>query len=324
VDRGYAVANGARLEAFRRLTLERALAEISQLLTSRGARPLLLKGPAFARWLYEDPSERPYGDIDLLVAPDRLETAARGLSDLGYQQLDTERRLSERAEHHERWIRRGSIGVVVELHRTLGIVDAAPSLVWERLSDAARSIEVSGADVDVPSDAASALIVALHAAQHGAGARRPLDDLDRALRIVDEPTWRTAAAVADALGSGPAFAAGLRLRPRGREFARRLGLSEESSRWVRLQTSTAGEAALGIERLIVTPGIRARARLLAAELVPSRQFMRAGYPLARRGFPGLVAAYLWRPFSLAGKLPRGVWRWTRAASPRRYEPPEGA
>lgn len=88
MDRGYAVADGARLKAFRRLTLERALADISQLLTSRGARPLLLKGSAFARWLYEDPSERPYGDIDLLVAPDRFETAARGLSDLGYEQLD--------------------------------------------------------------------------------------------------------------------------------------------------------------------------------------------------------------------------------------------
>jgi hypothetical protein len=45
---------------------------------------------------------------------------------------------------------------------------------------------------------------------------------------------------------------------------------------------------------------------VASELAPSGDFMRDSSALARRGALGLVAAYLWRPFLLAWKLPRGA------------------
>ena len=42
---------------------------------------MLIKGPVFARWLYDDPAERPYRDLDLLVAPDRVDAARRTLAE---------------------------------------------------------------------------------------------------------------------------------------------------------------------------------------------------------------------------------------------------
>ncbi len=41
----------------------------------RGIRPLLIKGPAVAAWLYDDPAERWYGDVDLLVDPELFDAA---------------------------------------------------------------------------------------------------------------------------------------------------------------------------------------------------------------------------------------------------------
>ena len=57
---------------------------------------LLLKGPAFARWLYDDSRERSYRDIDLLVAPERIAAAGAALSELGFERRDSH------ARHHRK------------------------------------------------------------------------------------------------------------------------------------------------------------------------------------------------------------------------------
>jgi hypothetical protein len=275
---------------------------------------LLLKGPAIARWLYSEPSERSYVDIDLLIDPDAFDLAERGLVELGFESMNAGLQAEPLASHHTVWARRGVNSATVELHRSLCLVLAPPSLVWARLCAGARLMRVADAAVPTPGPAASALIIGLHAAQHGAHAAQPLRDLQLALERVDPQTWRAAAALARELGAGSAFALGLSLDSRGRELVERLGLSADgASRLTRLMAITPPATAVGVERMIAASGARARAGLLWRELVPSPAFMRVWQPLARRGWWGLVAAYLWRPFWLAARLPRGIRTWLRVA-----------
>lgn len=304
-----------RVESFRRLALDSALADLTPALAARGIRPLLVKGPAFASWLYDDPHQRPYGDIDLVVAPQSFAAAQDVLRERGFEPGWTGLRPSERAHHHERWIRRGVQPVAIELHHTLYMLQASPPLVWQRLTEASHVIEIGGVAVDVPSEPVSALIVGLHATQHGGAQPKPMRDLRRALERVELDTWRAAAALAEELGAGPAFAAGLRLESGGRHVCDRLGLTDRASRFVRLSAATAPPTAMGIERLIATKGASARLRLLAQELVPSRACMRASSPLARRGRVGLVRAYASRPFHLLRMLPPALRARSDAAAP---------
>jgi Uncharacterised nucleotidyltransferase len=234
-----------RLAAFRRLALDSALAEILRAFEVDGVQSLLLKGAAFARWLYDDPRERPYGDVDLLIRPDQFDVATGLLAELSFELSEPHASVRfspavriERAAYHERWVRSGTLPVEVELHHTLGLVSsqmshpgASPALVWERLTEGVRVIEVGGAHVNVPSPAVSVLIVALHAAFHegshwptpGGAPPPPMRDLHQAIARVDLPTWRAAATLAGELGAGAAFTTGMRLDPAGRELSARLG-----------------------------------------------------------------------------------------------------
>ncbi len=306
----------ARALAARQLALDCVLAEIVRVFEPLGVRALLLKGPAFARWLYDDPSQRPYGDIDLLIAPEWFATASRGLAGCGFEPWQAGWHPHEVVDHHEIWLRREQLPACVELHHTLHLVPAPRSLVWQRLSEGAQAIEVAGARIETPGPAASALIVAVHAMQ--GGHPRHVRDVRQALARVDWPTWQAASTLAQELGALEPFAAGLRIDPGGCELAQRLGLGTyTSSRALRLRASTPPYTALGIERLVSTPGAGARLRLLGHKLIPSRAFMRARYPLARRRRGGLIAAYTYRPFVLAAKLPRGSLAWLRAARQQR-------
>jgi hypothetical protein len=145
-------------------------------------------------------------------------------------------------------------------------------------------------------------VVALHAAQHGADAGKALSDLERALIQFPLEIWEEAARRAEGLAALPAFAAGLRLVPAGMQLATRLDLSPELSEEIALRAASAPETAIGLQRLSATSGVANKARLLGTELVPAAAFMRSKYPIARKGTPGLVLAYAWRPFSLLGHL----------------------
>jgi hypothetical protein len=186
--------------------------------------------------------------------------------------------------------------------------------VWQRLSADSGAFDLDGTCLPMPSPAASALIVALHAAQHGVAEAKPMGDLALAVGRLELDAWRQAAALASELGGGEAFAAGLRLDPGGRYLADALRLPKAAPRGVRLRASTPPDTTIGFERLATTAGIGARLRLVARELVPSHEFMHATYPGARNGRWGLLKQYLARPFRLAAKLPRGLLAWLRIAS----------
>src|SRR5207248_10574335 len=89
--------------------LDVALAEVACALSRAGLRSLVLKGPAIASWLYDDPADRAYGDIDLLVDPARFAQAESVLGRLGFEPvvgpLDFER--DAERDYQNAWSRSG-------------------------------------------------------------------------------------------------------------------------------------------------------------------------------------------------------------------------
>jgi len=61
---------------------------VVEALRRRDVPSVVLKGPSLGDRLYGDPSLRPSGDIDLLVAPEDFERALSALAEHGYEHLD--------------------------------------------------------------------------------------------------------------------------------------------------------------------------------------------------------------------------------------------
>jgi hypothetical protein len=71
----------------RSVHMERQLQEIIEAFGEQSVRVLVLRGPALAFSLYEDPAMRPSGDLDLLVLPEQVVRARDILESLGYRCL---------------------------------------------------------------------------------------------------------------------------------------------------------------------------------------------------------------------------------------------
>jgi hypothetical protein len=92
-----------------------ALQEASTGLAQAGIPHLVLKGPPLAERLYEDPGARVSHDLDLLVAPDDLQTAISTLSSLRYlAEGGPHARYALQHHHHVHLARRGA--PLLELH----------------------------------------------------------------------------------------------------------------------------------------------------------------------------------------------------------------
>ncbi|MFI2662309.1 nucleotidyltransferase family protein [Micromonospora carbonacea] len=291
------------------LALDETATATHAALRDRGVDSILLKGAGLARRLGV---ERTYGDVDLLVDPARFTTAEEALGDLGYRVEIPGARPDDWAHWHERlWRAPGPAGLAVDLHRGFhGVGD--PAAFWAALWADAEPMPLAGRTVAVPSAAAAALLVALHAA-HPGGSPRPRTDLDLAIRVFDAGTWRAAAALAGATGATRTFAFGLRLTPAGSELARRLALPTATSALHRLLHGQGAPAAYQLARAAELPATRDRLAYLARRLAPSPAAMRHSRAIARRGRSGLALAYLLR-FARAGwQVSRAIPEYRRAA-----------
>ncbi|MFW2387028.1 MAG: nucleotidyltransferase family protein [Polyangiales bacterium] len=80
---------GDRMSARRRAATSLAatalVADAAEKLATRGIVVMPVKGALLQHWLYEDPSERPLTDVDLLVHPRSLQRAAELLEAGGYR-----------------------------------------------------------------------------------------------------------------------------------------------------------------------------------------------------------------------------------------------
>jgi hypothetical protein len=296
------------------LHVDNVTAEVVTAMRNVGIRPLLLKGPSIASWLYADGAARPYMDSDLLVAPGSHREAEDVLRRLGFRP-----RAYSLHRDAQAWERRRDTSYV-DLHRSLKGVAAAPDRVWQELAAHPDTLRIGGIEVEVLNIPARALHVALHAAQHGVDVPHPVEDLARALRVADERVWREAADLARRIHALPAFTAGLRLNPEGERYAERLTPTGRTPPEVVLSAGHKIPVAIALETLASERSLRARARLLLRALVPSSLYMRhwsaihmTRWPSAmQRGSLGLCLAYLWRPIWILLRLPKAIAALRRA------------
>lgn len=292
------------LDAMWSMHQDRVTAEIGAALAAASLPVIVLKGPTFARWLYQRGEVREYGDSDLLVPRARYREARRILVACGF-------RCESTAPHSETW-RRAADGAYVDLHHTLGAV-ARSIPVWEALARNAEPFEVGGTELLGLSEPARCLHAALHAYASG-GQARPEEDLRRAIAVADRRSWVAAAELAERFACRGQLAAGLVAAPAGAALAEELGLAPE------LQPGAGGSLAglamsrNGAERgfglFVSQPTLRDKVEGLARSLMPSPTWLRARYRWA--GGWRLPAAYLYRLLSGPPTFLLGAWRWRRS------------
>ncbi len=263
------------------LAIDAVTVEVANDLERVGVNAVLLKGPTISRWLYDLPDERPYDDIDMLVRERDLAAAEAVLRNGGFRFVHDD-------WHGRIWLR-GPINV--DLHRRIVGLAADPDRVFEVVLGSSERFDLGRGSIRMPSAPARALLVALHAAQHGPDLPHPLEDLHRAVERLPVETWGEAAALATDLGAQEAFVVGLDLLPEGAVLRERLGF--EPRPW-----QGAPEVTAGLLRFAATRGPKDKAALVVREVFPTRDYLRAHYGLARRGPAGLLAIRVWRPFSL--------------------------
>jgi hypothetical protein len=198
---------------------------------------------------------------------------------------------------------------------------------WAVLSTRTEPAMVLNSTVEALDSAGRALVVALHAAQHGPRWEKPLRDLERAVDVLPIETWIAAVDLAAQLDATESLSAGLRLVDAGAFLAERLGLRPPASVEVRLLASTAPSEAVSVDWVAHLPGWRAKAAFLLGKAFPPVAFLREWSPWARRGRSGIVVAYASRLLYLVSASVPAARAWRRArrqaaGQPAGTNPPE--
>lgn len=299
-DRAPVPRSAAR--AIRGMRLDVLTAEAVRELREAEVDSILLKGPALARWLYEDESERPYVDVDLLVPPEAVWEAERVFASIGLRRAGLELIPNDWPRHAV--VYRTDDGATIDLHHTLVGVGVDGNRLWEELSARTEQMRVGGETVDVLEPSARALVVVLHAAKDGGRVAKARVDVERCVAQMQDHLWPEVTELARRLGAERSFAAGLRSVPGGADLANRLGLPAAVPVEVAIRSKGNGAPALatGIDWLFTSEGVTGKPELVLRKMFPPADYLREWKPLARRGSWGLALAYAWRPFWVAAHV----------------------
>ena len=285
-------------------------AEVVYLLREAGVPVLHVKGPTVQQWLYAE-GERPSGDVDVLVSPDRMQDALDALYTAGF--VDRYPGVNRRTStDHAIAVRRldPAIGLdEVDVHDRFEGLDAPAVKVFDILWRHREPAELAHQAVWFPDLPSRAVLVCLNAARD-ATAPKPAEDLRRL--IASDIEWDLVLSLARRLEALPALRAGLELADGGSELADRLGLGPVSPEW-RLRVTAAPRTALRLEELRRTPW-RARPSLLARWLVPPPALIRMREPDLPLGWRPLTRAYARRLGQGARGLPSSVQAFRRATA----------
>jgi hypothetical protein len=296
-----------RSTAVRILAVDATTRDVLRAFQRADIRSVLLKGPALKRELYPDGPLRSYDDTDLLVPPGDLHRAEKLLPGMGfYLRMDQAAHPDRIPEPYAQVWTPVSNGPSVDIHWRLPGTEASGERTWEILTAETKPITIGGAAGEMLASSGIALLVGLHAGHHGADARKPVADLERALEVLGPDVWAKAAGLAGELDGVETFAAGLRLVPAGERIAAELELPTVRSALTRLNAATPPPAAVGLLGIVDPPAGRRRIRALRDAVGPSPDFMRSSFALARRGTIGLALAYVWRGFVRTGQLPAAI------------------
>lgn len=124
------VIHPARLAvAAHQLRCEAAFRKVKGIFSQLGIEIIVLKGPHLGNTIYENPWQRLYGDLDLLVKPRDFQPAAAALEKNSFKPLafaGFNKRVQDDFKH---WEYQSPQGIVVELHRWLSGHDRYPIAV---------------------------------------------------------------------------------------------------------------------------------------------------------------------------------------------------
>ena len=273
-----------------------AHARASHLLREAGVDHVVVKGPSTAALLGS--ADRVSGDVDVLVRAAHLDRAREVLAAHGFRDAQAGMREGELAAHSTELD--DGRGPQVDLHRTFPGFGLEGEALWRALAPYVTTADVAHAPVAVLAEPAALAVLALTAARAGEGSRVQAD-----LRLtLGSAHWPAAVAFARETGAVDGVRAGLGLVDDA--FAVSLGLPERvAAAWLVRRDGTSTVAA-HLDDLVVLPW-RERLRLLRAEALPSRAFMRVDYP----GVP-LWRAHARRWRRLARELPGAIRTVVRA------------
>lgn len=291
-----------------RLRVDAFTSQVVRAMSSQGLSPILLKGPAVARWLYaEDPWKRGYVDADLLLAPWEVDAARKILRGLGFELLIGWTADADPWHHAEDWHRPD--GASVDLHRSLhGCEGVSDERVWNAVSLETDTLLMGGVCVAIPRLQARTLHVALHLNPVSeVPGSRPWVDLERAIRRVGLSTWEQAADIARDLGVSRRMGSSLSALPDGAALARRLGLPAAPSGVLFLYRESNETKVL--VRMASLPNWRTRFRFGFQHLFPPSAVLEPMHPRIRRcwGIP-FYAARVGRALL---NLPPSLLAWRR-------------
>ncbi|MEO6529201.1 MAG: nucleotidyltransferase family protein [Gemmatimonadaceae bacterium] len=174
----------AMIADFQLSTLHDRLGRVLGLLSSRGIEALLLKGAGLAYSAYDRPTDRPMGDIDLLVRPDRAAEAWElALTDGWMRRRDIAPERSYEAHQHLPPLEDSDgLQMGLELHTALFTHQAPFQLPASQIWARARLVQVGAHTAYVPSVEDQLLHAALHFAwshEMTFGSWRTLSDVER-------------------------------------------------------------------------------------------------------------------------------------------------
>jgi hypothetical protein len=294
-------------------------ADLVSALERAGVQPILIKGAALHARLYSPDEPRISLDVDVLVGPHQQAEAERILRAQGFRaefmRGDDPTGL---ANHASSW-RRASDGVIVDLHATLPEAKADAASSWLLLESHGTVRQIAGKWVTVLDDPGTALLAALHAAHHGSRSRLAAEDLRRAASQIDEAAWAVAAELARQIGAFRSFSEGLALIRETSALCDLLAVRTEISVRHHLLEVDAPWGAIVLDHW-ARSGAGSRLRLCWRLIAPHPRALRSRSSIARRGYMGLLTAYLLRPAVLVSRIP-GAARALRAARARQTTGP---
>lgn len=268
--------------------------------------PILLKGPSFASWLYGDGIPRPYNDTDLLIDHGVVDGAHAVLTGLGYEPLPNPPGPRPAATT---WLKRGAAGSV-DLHTGIWLFYETAD-AWRRLQAHTQPLLLDDLRVTVLDDVAKTVHVVTHALQHGLKDAGPIADLERALRLVPDHTWREAAALAAEVGAYDAFAWTLATWPGAKSLRQRIGVERPASPPAHIRLLATGVLDSGAEafhHLVGLPRWRDRLAFLRAKVFPAFDFVESlRLPTGDRASRSAGYARYW--LYLLRKAPRALRVW---------------
>ncbi|WP_055047994.1 nucleotidyltransferase family protein [Devosia sp. A16] len=94
-------------------------AKVDRHIAERQLHAVIVKGPVFARQIYPTPSDRPFTDIDIMVAPSARGPIGELLTGLGYQLFRKPLLDHTEQNQEEKWIQPDMDALLIEVHGNL-------------------------------------------------------------------------------------------------------------------------------------------------------------------------------------------------------------